>query len=165
MNSILLNAILSMDSYNRGYNSGIDFSIKDQNGNITNASDTAGTKIGEVTVYRNLGNIAAQNIGFYGIAYELSGGEIIISYRGTDDVDGFPNPLTDMDVQHGWTLGAGLTSSQQGQMAIELYNDVAGSGNALTANISLVGHSLGGGLAEYVGNDNRPERFPGRRVA
>lgn len=35
-------------------------------------------------------------------------------------------------------IGGGVIASAQGRMAIEFYNDVAGSGNALTANISLV---------------------------
>ena len=166
MNSVLFKAILSMDAYNRGYNSGLDLSIRDLSGNVLHASDAINiAKIGTASIYAVEDGAAAENIGFYGIAYELSGGEIIISYRGTDDVDGFPNPLTDMDVQHGWTLGAGNTASQQGRMAVEFYQAVAGTGNALTANISLVGHSLRGGLAGYVANDNWPERFPGRRVA
>ena len=159
INPIIFNAILSMDAYNRGYNAGIEF---------TQPEGSIGQRIGNYVIVNQsqvLENQQGVNIGFYGIAYELSGGEIIISYRGADDVDGIPNPLTNLDVQHGWTLGAGNTASQQGRMAVEFYQAVAGSGNWLSADISLTGHSLGGGLAGYVANDNRPERFPGRKVA
>jgi len=58
-------------------------------------------------------------------------------------------------------FGAGLTGADQGYMAFQFYNAVAESlnGNMLidprVVNILLTGHSLGGGLAGYVGvNDN-----------
>jgi hypothetical protein len=64
-----------------------------------------------------------------------------------------------LDIWHGWSLGLGTTDSQQGVMAIDFYNavvdDLYGTevhGNDDSINISLTGHSLGGGLAGFVGS-------------
>lgn len=136
INPTLFKAILSMDAYNRGYDAGIS---------------VAGENIGSATIgvdstfalgRNGQGDFYDQSIGFYAIAYTY-GDETIISFRGTDTFV--------LDPIHGWTLGTGNTSSQQGRMALEFYQAVAGSGNWLSANISLTGHSLGGGLAGYVG--------------
>lgn len=138
MNYQLFNAILAMDSYNRGYGAGILL------------PSTIGTQIGDVTISATRGQSDAEGIGFYAIAYNYSGGTII-SFRGTDNtVPTIENPIPD-DIYHGWPLGGGNTNSEQGRMAIEFYQAVAGSGNWMSANISLTGHSLGGGLAGYVG--------------
>jgi Ca2+-binding RTX toxin-like protein len=155
MNITLLKAILAMDSYNRGYDAGIDFRVKNASGGYIKDSDTIysdalgshNAKIGSVTVSAARGQADAQAIGFYGIAYKLSSGEKVISYRGTDNT----NLLTG-DPATGWGLGGGSTSNAQGEMAIKFYQSVAGAGSAnwLGANISLTGHSLGGGLAGYV---------------
>lgn len=163
MNSNLFKAILAMDSYNRGYNAGIDLRKKNATGQYIQDSDTTYTEnsvtyraqLGNAIIYDKKGDTAAQSIGFYGIAYDLDGlpgGETVISYRGTDDFNG--NPLTSNDAKHGWTLGLTNTDSQQGRMAVQFYQAVAGSGNWLSANISLTGHSLGGGLAA---NDNQQQ--------
>lgn len=134
MGENLLKSILSMDAYNKGYGQGIK--IDD-------------TQIGQFLVGNNSheimglepnGEYSDGKIGFYAQIYEYDG-EKVISFRGTDD---------GKDIIHGWTLGAGIFQSEQGQMAIEFYKQVAGTGNHLTANISLTGHSLGGGLAGYV---------------
>ena len=78
-------AILSMDSYNRGYGAGIEL------------SDVAGTQIGGVKISITSEQIAemnaeAQAAGFYAIAYDVDGsgpselaGKTVISYRGTDE--------------------------------------------------------------------------------
>ena len=137
MKTELMNAILAMDSYNRGYSQGIILPVEL---NIT--------KIGNAIIAKQVDisdGSFAQSIGFYALAYEYNG-EKIIAYRGTDDVNGALDLLTSDDAYHGWTLGAGNTASEQGRMAIEFYQDVAG-GDLLGANISLTGHSLGGGLA------------------
>lgn len=143
MNNNLLNAILSMDSYNRGYGQGIILPT------VLNV-----TKIGNVTIVvqsdPTLGN-APSNAGFYALAYDTNGdgkGDII-SYRGTDDLLG-----ADSDITNGWVLGGGDENSTQGNMAIQFYKSVvqATTASDLTqTNISLTGHSLGGGLAAYVG--------------
>ena len=75
-------AILSMDSYNRGYNSGINFSVPNSN-------------IGNAVVYTEKGDAEAQSAGFFAVAYDtsavfgFSAGEKTIAYRGTDRM--FPN--------------------------------------------------------------------------
>jgi hypothetical protein len=70
----------------------------------------------------------------------------VIAYRGTDSILGG-------DLLYGWTLGGGLGSASQGKLAIDFYNAVRG-GSAFDAHdntITLTGHSLGGGLAGFVG--------------
>lgn len=140
--AVFFKAILAMDAYNRGYGAGIKLPVKDEAGNYI--------QIGSATISLDRNDSIAQSIGFYAIAYNYSGGTII-SFRGTDNtVPTIENPIPD-DIYHGWPLGGGNTNSEQGRMAIEFYQAVAGSGNWLSANISLTGHSLGGGLAGYVG--------------
>ena len=51
--------------------------------------------------------------GFYASAYRLDNGEMVISYRGTDQP--FLDPLT------GWTVGAGNPTADQGLLAIAFY--------------------------------------------
>ncbi len=75
-------AILSMDSYNRGYGAGIEL------------SDAADTKIGAATIGKRIQDVSdtfgdeAQAAGFYAIAYDVAGSGIagldgtVISYRG-----------------------------------------------------------------------------------
>ncbi len=150
MNSNLFKAILAMDSYNRGYDQSIALPI------VLNT-----TKIGNATIIAQSdvsSNGNAFGAGFYAVAYDLddldgvAGGEKVISYRGTDDFDGVADLFSSKDVAYGWILGAGSTTSSQGKMALQFYQDVAGVGiDPRTANISLTGHSLGGGLAGYVG--------------
>ncbi len=142
MNSTLMKAILSMDSYNRGYDPKISFGT-DKN----YSPDSPEIKIGKAEIYRANGDAAAQNISFYAIAYEY-GGEKIISYRGTDSA---------LDIATGWLLGGGDTTAPQGDMAIKFYKDVVSElygsvtmSNLINSPISLTGHSLGGGLAGYV---------------
>jgi hypothetical protein len=162
MNDILMNAILAMDSYNRGYGDVIKLE-----GNAVGEATVLTTEIDGVTVNfdsavirdTETGERLDDNIGFYALAYSYNG-ETIISYRGTNMEDygllgSKPNTL---DVWHGWSLGAGQIQSQQGIMAIEFYNavvdDVYGTGvhgNEESINVSLTGHSLGGGLAGYIG--------------
>lgn len=67
MNNNLFKAILAMDSYNRGHGQGIVIS---------------GSKIGNAIIYDTKGDVVAQAAGFYGVAYQVAGGETIISYRG-----------------------------------------------------------------------------------
>lgn len=137
----IFNAILSMDAYNRGYEGGIQL------------SDTAGTKIGNVTILDSKGDLDAEGIGFYAVAYDVGGAGTIIAYRGTDDLKASPGELIADDIWHGWSLGGGTIDSEQAKMAIDFYQNVTTlvGGDWLSANISLTGHSLGGGLAGYVG--------------
>ena len=100
----LMNAILSMDAYNRGYDASIDLGVRDSNGNFLN--------IGNANIVDDRGDAAAETIGFYALAYDYNG-DTIIAYRGTD----YPEEDTLRDIVHGWTLGAGNLDSEQGQTA------------------------------------------------
>ncbi len=83
MNRDLFLAILSMDSYNRGYGEG-----------IIGLSNVVGTQIGKAQLsadsVQKLG-APAQAAGFYALAYDMTGvsgfasGERVIAYRGTDN--------------------------------------------------------------------------------
>ena len=146
MNTELMKAILAMDSYNRGYNAGLsDAGPDDQDG-----LGEFGKKIGNATVLNFSLPSNAQSIGFYALAYSYNG-ETVISYRGTDDPFG---AVSGSDISNGWALGAGNYNATQAEMAIQFYKNVAaglGSGDDLrNAEISLAGHSLGGGLAGFV---------------
>lgn len=150
--SDLFKAILSMDSYNRGYGSSLDFNIYDENGNIVIPSDASGTMLGSVEILASSSTILADSdlaIGFYALAYQLPDDSVTISYRGTD---GPP-----LDAENGFGVGAGLVWTAQSEMAFDFYTAVADSMAGISgsppqaANISLTGHSLGGGLAGLVG--------------
>jgi hypothetical protein len=141
-------AILAMDSYNRGYNPG-----------ITSLAQAAGTQIGNATINVNSsvldtqGNTdVAQAAGFYAIAYNVGGvsgftsGEKVIAYRGTDQNFAWPTSVTGSDLWNGYGAGLGSAYSKQSELAFKFYQSVAGNGiDPRTANISLTGHSLGGG--------------------
>ena len=76
--SDLIYAILAMDSYNRGYGSG-----------IKSLSDAKGVTIGDWKIEETAETLlvpgAAFNAGFYALAYKHADtGEVVISYRGTD---------------------------------------------------------------------------------
>lgn len=144
MNIDLKNAILSMDSYYRG------------NPNATGIlalSDAAGGKIGTDTIISSLSD---PSVSYYSIAYQQSDifdadpdskSGITIAYRGTDDMA--------LDAIHGWSTGFGLASMPQARLAMTFFNDVTDA-NAFDRNgpedITLTGHSLGGGLAGLVGS-------------
>lgn len=77
-------AILSMDSYNRGYGAGIEL------------SDAVDTKIGSANISKRIQDVSdtfgteAQAAGFYAVAYDVGAdgpaglaGKTVISYRGT----------------------------------------------------------------------------------
>lgn len=132
----LFYAILAMDSYNRGYNA-----------KLSGLSDAVGTKLGNATVIGSAGGGAAQADGFYAIAYDLNG-QKIISYRGTDNGNIFSKGN---DIWNGWVQGAGVLSSQS-EDAIRFYEQISGE-SVFKANPGIIttGHSLGGGLAGYIG--------------
>ncbi len=129
MTSPALNyAILSLDSYNRGYDPGVpgidgpvvsDYSFRLDSAILV---DSNGTRQ----------DIAAS---FYAAAYQDAAGNIVISYRGTD------NPGGDIPA---WTGGAGF-QTRQAELAAEFYYQVKAAYPGAT--ITLTGHSLGGGLA------------------
>ena len=80
--------------------------------------------------------------GFEAIAFQR-GNEIVISYAGTYDKPLFPNP----DIQADLALGTGWGSKQLDQAADYFLRIRAANP---TAQITLSGHSLGGGLASLV---------------
>lgn len=148
MNANLFKAILAMDSYNRGYGEGIKLPVvlnTTKLGNATIASQSDTTATGQPVL-----------AGFYGISYQLAGGEKVISYRGTDFPTGDSTLGIGSDILNGYGTGLGHESTTQSNMAIGFYKDVASIGtDPRLANISLTGHSLGGDLAGLVGeNDN-----------
>ncbi len=141
MNPTLMKAILAMDSYNRGYSMGVD---------MTGTAIGNATIIKDSSVFQNPDKTRADDdISFYAIAYAYDSdgngvpNETVISYRGTDDYG--LDPIT------GWSAYSSLNSKPQTQMAFDFYNSVAGGVDPRTANISVTGHSLGGGLAGIVG--------------
>ena len=106
-NDILL-AILSMDAYNRGYNQSMV---------------VPGNQIGTATFDDDLGDAAAQAADFYAVSYDLGGGEKVISFRGTDNLNAL-DPQT--DIWTGWTIGAGFAGGTQADLALNFYQTVTG---------------------------------------
>jgi Ca2+-binding RTX toxin-like protein len=151
LNTNVFQAILAMDSYNRGYGA-----------NVNGLSQTLGTMIGTASIIRNAEDAAgvAEAAGFYASAYNWNGSKVI-SYRGTnfdyslDSVEAFVNSPAVRDAWNGWSLGAGFAPASQGQLAIKFFNAVTSNTSIydsnITDNILLLGHSLGGGLAGFVG--------------
>jgi hypothetical protein len=89
-NKDLFMAILSMDSYNRGYGAGITLPDSPKIGNAT-IINTGPASDAWVTA------------GFYAAAYETDYGNVI-SYRGTNINNGLP---AYNDVVNGWAFAAG----------------------------------------------------------
>jgi hypothetical protein len=152
MNANVFRAILAMDSYNRGYRAGVsDLPV------LLNQ-----TRIGTATIIDDstnaLGLITTRQAGFYATAYSWNG-ETVISYRGTNinqveilaEIASLPSLS---DVFNGWSLGLGYPAGSQAQLALRFYEAVAGVGSVYqpASEITLLGHSLGGGLAGFVGS-------------
>ncbi len=94
----LFMAVLSMDAYNRGYESGI--------GGPDGLGSAIGTMIGNASISYasdSIENSEERTAGFYAVAYQWNG-ETVISDRGTDNL----NPLAQgSGFWNGWTLGPG----------------------------------------------------------
>ncbi|MEE9314666.1 MAG: hypothetical protein V3V02_08445 [Rhizobiaceae bacterium] len=132
----LMLAILSMDSYNRGYGAG-----------IKGLSQAKGTQIGTATINKNAEEAllqgSAKTAGFYAASYTLSSGETVISYRGTDnfsanDVQG------GNDILNGWTSALfNVSENSQSNLALKFYSAVTGKQyeDGPAANTILTGHS------------------------
>ncbi|MBJ7438642.1 MAG: DUF2974 domain-containing protein [Sphingopyxis sp.] len=126
----LMNAVLSMDSYNRFHN----ISLK-----------VASTQIGNYTLQNIVLPSGYIENSFVAAAYSASDGSTIVSYRGTD---------ANADISD-WGIGIGTPFSYQFLAALDFYNSVVDAGSNPAFNIdpdaiSLTGHSLGGGLAGIV---------------
>jgi Ca2+-binding RTX toxin-like protein len=147
MDTALFDAILSMDSYNRGYNPGISLVGSDPlNSPVVNGV----TQIGNATIINNSSTALAKGVdeadGFYAVAYKLSDGQTVIAYRGTDQfLNG--NGIGG-DIANGYGSGSGLPDTPQTELAFQFYEAVAKT--AGVSSITATGHSLGGGLAGLV---------------
>jgi hypothetical protein len=150
-------AILSMDSYNRAY--GANITDLSESGQLGNASLITRASLGiDNTIYQNW-----QAQGFYAIAYDVTNAGVaglsgkVVSYRGTNfninwSVSEFFTSPAVLDAANGWTVGAGLLTNQAG-LALQFYRAVIGSGtDPFAADVTLTGHSLGAGLAGFVGS-------------
>lgn len=148
-----IHTILAFDSYNRQYLAGIDF--KD---GLFAAREF--TNIGDYQFISD-GSLATQlaDQPFQAAAYQASDGSIVISYRGTDQIPG--------DIPS-WLQGAGTINEAftQAAKAEEYFRKVITYVNGgatiespvdtalFDANVTFVGHSLGGGLLEHILDHN-----------
>ena len=148
----VLAAILSMDAYNEGPDDGMLVPNRPSQSTSTIVDGippgSTPTMIDNVTItedstqVQGIGTPAEYQYSFYAIAYN-DNGNTIISYRGTR----FPGGPDGNAVKYGWTISAGYANAPQAQLALQFFNDVC---DANTQNITLTGHSLGGGLAGFV---------------
>ena len=152
-------SLLALDAYNRGYGRGVF-----ANGSANDDSE-AGRKIGNATILNVDLPAGSEAVGFYAIAYELDGAKII-SYRGTNfefnSLNEFLSSPAILDIYNGWGIGGGYAPSSQAQLAINFYESVAGGLSIYDTNggtTTLVGHSLGGGLAGFVGALGKVDTF------
>lgn len=125
-------SILAMDAYNQGYDAKLIHGK---------------TNIGGAIKHSDPSNLQAwKDAGFYAVSYK-AGGETIISYRGTNtDTE----QTTGSDIWNGWTVAAGYTGpGSQAGLAFQFYEDVTqqSTGDGRAENVTLTGHSLGGGLS------------------
>jgi len=107
----LMLAILAMDAYNRGYNSG----IVGLNGNAQTGLGLSG-QIGSARIDANSdilkdadGNPLDQAASFFAISYSWNG-QTVISYRGTDD----PSP----DAINGYGIARGSPYGDEARVAL-----------------------------------------------
>lgn len=106
-------AILSMDSYNRGYGAGLSDGKHVENGVDLGLGDASGSAIGSATVSSRISSDpqgAAKTAGFYALAYSIDAtgpedlaNKTALAYRGTD------NPSTSYDADYG---GSAITPVQ-----------------------------------------------------
>jgi hypothetical protein len=125
MNQDVMLAILAMDVYNQRSNA----SVKG-----------VGQTIGSASLREDYLEDASAS--FYAASYSWNG-KTIISYRGTDDSSwsgDIPN----------WATGLGQPYTEQTWLAASFYREVTQTVDP--ANVILTGHSLGGGLAGFVGS-------------
>ena len=151
MDLSLFNAILSMDSYNRGYNQGILLGDFDAQGQHIAGSDVDNDSLGTADIVQDSSILRDTSnnrldipASFYAVAYDVAGAGTIISYRGTDDLV--------LDALHGYGVSIGVPDVDQGVLAFGFYQALANGVDPRLASISVTGHSLGGGLAGLVGS-------------
>ncbi|BDU51241.1 hypothetical protein [Haliovirga abyssi] len=96
-------------------------------------------------------DIKAQYEGFYAAAFEKDN-EIVIAYRGTDKEVGGKKSFKNFMEEHIYTNGqivCGMPGIQF-KLAEDFYNKILNAPNNQHKTISITGHSLGGGLSQYV---------------
>jgi hypothetical protein len=134
MNRDLLLAILSMDSYNRGYGQGLNGLASF--GRIGNALITADSLI----LGGNPQDRLDARSGFYAIAYQVSGvsgiadGTTVVAFRGSDNIPGlwdiFTNYVTgtpsNSDANSGFGIAVGSPYGPQAALAIRFYQAALG---------------------------------------
>jgi hypothetical protein len=131
----LMLAILALDSYDRG------------NDPLLNVS---GNQVGDATILPVRQPANEESVGFYASAYDWNG-EVVISYRGTN-LDYFAQ-----DLSNGFSVAVGSAFGPQALDAIQFfqtaaeYDDPTIDGDWQAADVAVTGHSLGGGLAGFVG--------------
>ncbi len=103
------------------------------------------------------GGIAA---GFFAQSYTLNG-QKIIAYRGTDEPVTLPWSDIGGDVWNGYGTAFGLPFNDQARMAADFFQTVTGTQTTdpSTGNAILTGHSLGGGLAGFIGSIYRQSAY------
>jgi Ca2+-binding RTX toxin-like protein len=138
-------ALLSLDAYNRDY--GRNVFVEDLG-------------VGRFSYIRSsneleLGMSGAKDSGFsasYYVSQNILGDEKVISYRGTNSFNDSPI-LGGEDIWSGWSLGGGRSAAAQSVYARQFYENITGFDPFLGLdlnNLTLTGHSLGGGLASFV---------------
>jgi hypothetical protein len=156
MTSDLFLAILAMDAYNR---TGGDVE--------TVGLAVQGGSIGDATLGPPRGDNAS---GFFAQSY-IWKGKTVISYRGTDQI--FTGNGVGGDLVNGWVTGGGAYNSAQARLAAQFYLSLNHGIPSSNPNIILTGHSLGGGLAGFVGSiygdsatifDNMPFELAAQRL-
>jgi hypothetical protein len=121
VNRDLFLAILSMDSYNRGY--GVSVKGLLESGSIGNAT------LAPATTEQKEGWLEA---GFYAIAYDVSGiagipgGTRVVMYRGSDSFISGNTPGEGGDVLNGYGGAAGDVYSPQALLALKFTNNATG---------------------------------------
>lgn len=137
-------AVLAMDAYNRAEKTGDSVALL-----LPGDSPGAPAQIGVAdrlnTPLPNGYGVA----GFFATAYDLNG-EVVISFRGTDPTT--VNAELFKDIFEGWIASFGIAPSPQ-LAAAELFYENVTNLDLFTgaSNVVLTGHSLGGGLAGYIG--------------
>jgi hypothetical protein len=137
MNRDLFLAILSLDSYNRGYGRGVNFGPN----SAAPIRNEAGARIGNATVLNVDLPQGSQAAGFYAIAYQVSGvsgiadGTTVIAFRGSDNIPGlwdiFTNYVTgtpsNSDANSGFGIAVGSPYGPQAALAIRFYQAALGN--------------------------------------
>jgi hypothetical protein len=135
MNKDLFLAILSLDSYNRGYAQGVRLNETDK----LIGQNEIGRTIGNASIIKQSDFEAGRdgvNAGFYALAYDVSNvtnsagsklfgiTDTVIAYRGSDYEDtGGLSPFSN-DILKGWAVGAGFADASQAQLALSFYSAV-----------------------------------------